>query len=223
MSEILRRPVFRFVGPNGVVGEVKKPYVVPSEIVECDISGLIGGISCKGEVSVDVVERGPRDAATVLESSADAGVVLENRTPGGVDRGAPGRTAIGETVSVTCILCPDSCLVRVLAEGGELRAEGARCAKGMRYLIKEVTDPRRTFTSSVRVLDGGEPVCPVRISKPIRKDDWRKAMKLVGETAVRAPIRCGETLSRDFLEHRVNLLATMSVDAAGKIVAPLRR
>jgi CxxC motif-containing protein len=198
VDSVLKRPVFRFVGPNGVIGEVKKPYALPPEIVECDISGFVGEISGDGEITVEAVERAP----------------LEDRVPLNGGPGGSARPGFLKTVPVTCILCPDSCLVRVFSEGGELRAEGARCAKGTKYAIKEVTDPRRTFTSSVMVLGGDEPVCPVRSTKPIRKDDWRKARKIVGETSVRAPVRRGATISRDFLERGIDLIASMSVGAA---------
>jgi CxxC motif-containing protein len=85
----------------------------------------------------------------------------------------------------------------------------------MRYAVREVKDPRRTFTSSVRVWGGREPLCPVRTARPIRRDDWSKARKLVGETSVRAPVRCGERLVRDFLEPGIDLVATGTVEPAG--------
>ena len=198
---VYERPVFRFTGANGLIGEVKKRYAVPSEIVTFDVSEFLPKAFESGSVTVDVAERAPRVKAPKPAHDTAEG-------PGGV--GGDG----GRTVTVSCVLCPTSCVVRVFSSRGEVRTEGAQCPRGTRYAVREVTDPRRTFTSTVRVVGGEIPVCSVRTTKPIRKDDWRKARGLIEEISVDAPVECGLAVIEGFLEPGIDLVATKSVRAA---------
>jgi NADPH-dependent 2,4-dienoyl-CoA reductase/sulfur reductase-like enzyme/CxxC motif-containing protein len=202
---VYERPVFRFTGANGLIGEVKKRYAVPSEIVTFDVSEFLPKAFEGGSLTVDVAERAPRVKAP--KPARDAG--------GGAG-GAAGaeQSSGGRTVTVSCVLCPSSCVVRVFSPRGEVRTEGAQCPRGTRYAVREVTDPRRTFTSTVRVVGGEIPVCPVRTTKPIRKDDWRKARGLIEGVSVDAPVECGLAVIEGFLEPGIDLVATKSVRAA---------
>ena len=202
---VYERPVFRFTGANGLIGEVKKRYAVPSEIVTFDVSEFLPKAFEGGSLTVDVAERATRVKAPKPAHDAAEGA-------GGA--GGDEQSSDGRTVTVSCVLCPSSCLVRVYSSGGEVRTEGAQCPRGTRYAVREVTDPRRTFTSTVRVVGGEIPVCSVRTTKPIRKDDWRKARGLIEGISVDAPVECGLAVIEGFLEPGIDLVATKSVRAA---------
>jgi NADPH-dependent 2,4-dienoyl-CoA reductase/sulfur reductase-like enzyme/CxxC motif-containing protein len=208
VRRMYERPVFRFTGANGFIWEVKKRYAVPSEIVTFDVSEFLPKAFEGGSLTVDVAERSPRVKAPKTVHDAAGG-------PGGVG-GDDGRQEVpgARAVTVSCVLCPSSCLVRVYSSGGEVRTEGAQCPRGTRYAVREATDPRRTFTSTVRVVGGEIPVCSVRTTKPIPKDDWRKARGLIEGISVDAPVECGLKVIERFLEPGIDLVATKSVRAA---------
>jgi CxxC motif-containing protein/NADPH-dependent 2,4-dienoyl-CoA reductase/sulfur reductase-like enzyme len=202
VSGVLERPVFRFSAGGEVVGEIKRPHAAPSEMVVCEVARFIDEALGRGPLRVDALQRGAaRDSAGPSPAKAPEPLLAASRSVRG------GK----EDAVVTCVLCPDSCVVRVSSLGGETLAEGARCQRGVKYSIKEAIDPRRTFTSSVRVEGGEIAVCSVRTSKPLRRDDWRQARELAAEVALKAPVRCGQTVAEDFLEKGVALVATKSV------------
>ena len=59
----------------------------------------------------------------------------------------------------TCILCPNSCEITVDYEGKTVRSTtGNKCDKGKEYVTQELTDPKRTVTSSVEVIGGDRPL-----------------------------------------------------------------
>ena len=71
----------------------------------------------------------------------------------------------------TCILCPNSCEIAVEYEGKQLlKAEGYKCENGRKYVEQELSDPKRTITSSVLVEGGERPLASVRLTAPISRD-----------------------------------------------------
>ena len=59
-----------------------------------------------------------------------------------------------ENRELTCISCPMGCQMMVCIDNGDIRVTGNTCKRGEIYAKKEVTDPRRVVTSSVRVKNG---------------------------------------------------------------------
>ena len=150
---------------------MKKRYAVPSEIVTFDVSEFLPKAFESGSLTVDVAERAPRVKAPkpAHDTAEGAGGVGGDEQRSGGRRSPPG----ARTVTVSCVLCPSSCVVR--AVGGEI------------------------------------PVCSVRTTKPIRKDDWRNARGLIEGISVDAPVECGLTVIEGFLEPEIDLVATKSV------------
>lgn len=68
--------------------------------------------------------------------------------------------------TVTCILCPLGCRVRLAADG---TAEGHRCERGPVYSLQEKTAPRRILTTTVRTESGR--LVPVRSREPVPKQE----------------------------------------------------
>ena len=63
-----------------------------------------------------------------------------------------------EKRELICIGCPMGCPLTVELENGEIKTiTGYTCKKGETYARKEVTNPTRIVTSTVRV-EGGRPV-----------------------------------------------------------------
>ena len=71
-----------------------------------------------------------------------------------------------ETRELICINCPLGCGLTVTLKDAEVvKVEGNTCPKGEAYGKKEVTNPTRIVTSTVRVSGGVLPVVSVKTAK----------------------------------------------------------
>lgn len=76
-----------------------------------------------------------------------------------------------EIRNLTCIGCPMGCPLTVKLEDTEvISIEGNSCKRGAVYGKKEVTNPTRIVTTTVRVSGGTEPVVSVKTKEDIPKD-----------------------------------------------------
>ena len=67
-----------------------------------------------------------------------------------------------------CIVCPKGCHLKV-DENDNYRVEGHGCVRGEAYGKKELTDPTRVITSTVKVTGALYARCPVKTAAPIPK------------------------------------------------------
>lgn len=108
---------------------------------------------------------------------------------------------------ITCIGCPLGCEINVKTEGGEITGiTGHTCKKGEEYARAEVTDPRRTLTTTMR-LSGEDRLIPVKSDKPIKKLLLFDCMKEINKYSVKAPVEIGDVLIRDILGTGANIVA----------------
>ena len=81
-----------------------------------------------------------------------------------------------ERRELICINCPLGCALTVTMEQGQvLKVEGNTCPRGKSYGEKEVTNPTRIVTTSVKVAGGTAPVVSVKTASDIPKGkikDW---------------------------------------------------
>ena len=76
-----------------------------------------------------------------------------------------------EKRNLTCIGCPMGCALLVEMDGKEIiSVTGNTCKKGAEYAVKEVTNPTRIVTTTVRVKNGSMPVVSVKTAQDIPKD-----------------------------------------------------
>ncbi|MDO5726147.1 MAG: DUF1667 domain-containing protein [Tissierellia bacterium] len=114
-----------------------------------------------------------------------------------------------------CIACPIGCHLEIYEDENEesgLRVENAICKRGVKYGIKELTDPRRLLTSTVRINSEITSRLPVRTDKEIPKEEIFNCMKLINAIELKAPIKCGEILAKNILGTDVNIIASKSID-----------
>lgn len=116
-------------------------------------------------------------------------------------------------MEMTCVVCPVGCQLRVsLDDGGKLLSiKGNRCPKGENYAREEVTDPKRTLPTNVKVIGGELPLVSVKTEKAIPKRLILDAMKIVKMTEVQAPVERGQVLIKNILETGVDVVATRTV------------
>ena len=118
------------------------------------------------------------------------------------------------TKILTCIVCPAGCEIGVSDRDGALTVTGEGCSRGKAYALSEMTDPRRTFATSVRVLGGEEPLCSVRLTRPIPRADVMEAAKLIHALRLTAPVEAGTVLIHHILGTDSDVIATRDVAAA---------
>jgi CxxC motif-containing protein len=85
-------------------------------------------------------------------------------------------------------------LTATLEDGVISSIEGNTCPLGEKYGRNEVTNPVRTFTSTVRVDGGSLPVCPVRSKTPLLLSKVFDVAREVAKLNVKPPIEAGQTL-----------------------------
>ncbi|MCQ2538414.1 MAG: DUF1667 domain-containing protein [Lachnospiraceae bacterium] len=117
-----------------------------------------------------------------------------------------------ETRELICINCPMGCPLTVTIDGENITVAGNTCPRGADYGKKEVTDPRRTVTSSVYV-DGGKAVkVPVKTASDIPKEKIFDIMDVIRKTKAKAPVFIGDIIVADICGTGVNLVATKDVE-----------
>ncbi len=113
--------------------------------------------------------------------------------------------------TVICIGCPLGCRVTVLQDkkGNVTGMKGAECKQGEKYVLKELQNPVRTLTATVRTGDERFPLLPVRTSRPVLKVLMKPIMLETAKVRVKPPVKVGghhreERLSRS----KADLIAT---------------
>lgn len=113
------------------------------------------------------------------------------------------------TKLLTCIECPVGCALSVDIENCRVvRVSGNKCPKGEGYAASEVEHPARTLTSAVLAKGLRLKMVPVRTDKPIPKDKLKEAMQEIRKICIDHPVKCGESIRKDFLGLGVDLIAT---------------
>ncbi len=120
-----------------------------------------------------------------------------------------------ENRDLICIGCPMGCMMTVSMENGEVvSVTGNTCKRGDVYARKEVTNPTRIVTSSVRVTGGVLPVVSVKTREDIPKGKIKDCMKALEQVTVAAPIHIGDVLLADVAGTGVDIIATKEMPLA---------
>lgn len=118
-----------------------------------------------------------------------------------------------ETRNLICINCPLGCSLTVVTDdAGNVTVSGNTCQKGADYGRKEVTNPTRIVTSTVRVHHGRLPVVSVKTSSDIPKGKIRAVMDAIRSLSVSAPVAVGDILLPDAAGTGANVIATKNVE-----------
>jgi len=96
---------------------------------------------------------------------------------------------------LTCIICPVGCQLTAEKIGEKITVSGNTCPRGEKYAIDELTNPKRTVTTTVRCTDGS--VMPVKTKEPIPKEKMAECMKIVNTHIAPLPIKTGDVIIKD--------------------------
>lgn len=120
-----------------------------------------------------------------------------------------------EVRNLTCINCPMGCALTVEMDGDEvISVSGNTCPRGEAYGRKEVTNPTRIVTSTVRVTGGAADMVSVKTKQDIPKGKIFECVKALKDVEVQAPIHIGDVIVADVAGTGAAIVATKSVDAA---------
>lgn len=108
-----------------------------------------------------------------------------------------------------CIVCPKGCHLTI--DEMTLKVSGNSCEKGESYAQAELTAPVRVVSSTVRVHSNTERRCPVKTDGAIPKGDIMRAMSLLDEVCLSAPVNIGDIVLPKILGSEVNFVATKNI------------
>ncbi len=121
---------------------------------------------------------------------------------------------MNKTVKKTCIVCPIGChLEAEVSDTGELLSvTGNTCRRGEAYIRDEITDPRRTLTTTVRLSGAAhDRFLPVKTTGGISKARLFEAMEVLKNATVSVPVKRGDVIIENFLSEGVDLVAGKTV------------
>lgn len=110
-----------------------------------------------------------------------------------------------------CIVCPMGCHLEVgedRTSGSGYIVEGANCTRGKLYGMKELTNPTRLLTSTVKIKGAQLPRLPVRTREEISKDKIIACMKVLNTIEVKGPIIMGDIILANILDTGVDIIAS---------------
>lgn len=120
-----------------------------------------------------------------------------------------------EKRELTCIGCPLGCQITVTMEGNEVKdVTGNTCKRGDDYARKEVTNPTRIVTSTVRVSGGTATTVSCKTAYDIPKGKIFAVTEALRGVTVQAPVAIGDVVLADVAGTGVDMVATKDVNAA---------
>ncbi len=117
-----------------------------------------------------------------------------------------------EKRELICIGCPMGCPLSVELEGGEVvSVTGYTCKRGDVYARKEVTNPTRIVTSTVKVEGGSADMVSVKTKEDIPKGKIFDCVRALKGVSVKAPVHIGDVVVADIAGTGVDVIATKNV------------
>lgn len=119
-----------------------------------------------------------------------------------------------EKRELICIGCPLGCMLTVEMEGVTVtNVTGNTCPRGKAYAEKEVTNPTRIVTSSVRVCGGDRVSVSCKTKSDIPKGKIFDVARALKDVEVKAPVNIGDVLLEDVAGTGVEIVATSNAKA----------
>ena len=112
-----------------------------------------------------------------------------------------------------CIVCPKGCHLQVDETNG-YAVTGNACEKGMEYGVKELRNPTRVVTSTVRIEGAEIPRAPVKTDRDIPKSAIFDAVRLLDDIVLHAPVELGHIVVENLLGTGANFVTTRSLPKA---------
>ncbi|MDE7340199.1 MAG: DUF1667 domain-containing protein [Lachnospiraceae bacterium] len=122
-----------------------------------------------------------------------------------------------EEKNLTCINCPIGCSLTVEMEGEQvIKVSGNTCKRGEIYARKEVTNPTRIVTSTVKVVNGQSDMVSVKTKEDIPKGKIFDCVRALKNVQVEAPVRIGDVIVKNIADTGVDVVVTKNVEVSRK-------
>ena len=112
-----------------------------------------------------------------------------------------------------CLNCPLGCEIAVEHDGKAIVSIGGnRCKRGAAYAEREVFNPERMVTTTVRAEGGSLELLPVKTSRPVPKAMTFKVVAAASKVTARAPLKLGDVVLADVAGTGADLVATRGLE-----------
>lgn len=109
-----------------------------------------------------------------------------------------------------CIACPIGCHLEVDIDY-DYEVTGNQCKRGIAYGRKELTNPTRIVTSTVRIEGGIYNRIPVKTNGEVPKNMIFKVMDLLNTVDLVSPVKMGDIVLENVCGTGINIVATRSM------------
>jgi len=113
------------------------------------------------------------------------------------------------TREMICIVCPVGCHLEVNEE--TLEVTGNRCPRGAVYGKKELTNPTRMLTSTVKTNARLQNRVSVKTSDEIPKGKIFEIMEALNQIEAKVPVKIGDVLHHNILDTGIDIIATTTL------------
>lgn len=118
-----------------------------------------------------------------------------------------------EVKSLTCINCPMGCALTIEMNGDEvISVTGNTCSRGDVYARKELTNPTRIVTSTVKVVGGKSDMVSVKTREDIPKGKIFECVRELKDVQIQAPVHIGDVIAANVADTGIDVVATRNVD-----------
>lgn len=115
---------------------------------------------------------------------------------------------------LNCIVCPLGCTIKVSFENNNIKEiNGFTCSRGEKYAREEITAPKRSLTTTVKVLGGELPLLPVISKATLPKEKILACARYLATISVKAPIVEGDIVQQNILNLGVDIVAARDIKA----------
>ena len=118
-----------------------------------------------------------------------------------------------EVKELICIGCPLGCNLKVeISDNAEMKVSGNNCPRGGIYAKKELTNPTRVVTSTVKVENAAISAVSVRTESDIPKSKIQECVAALKNVELQAPVKIGDIVIENACGTGVNVIATKNVN-----------
>ena len=86
---------------------------------------------------------------------------------------------------------------------------GNTCKRGANYAVDEVTNPKRTLTTTVKTDKGI--MLSVKTADAISREKITEAMTVLSDITVKTPVKIGEIICENICDSGINVIATKNL------------
>ena len=104
---------------------------------------------------------------------------------------------------LTCIICPNGCQL-IIDEN--CKVSGNMCPRGEQFAINEITDPKRSVTSTCKTVFPNIPVIAVKTDGEVKKGDVTKVIEQINKVVIDKPMKIGDVVIENVINSGVNVV-----------------